>query len=94
MITSAKSRRPRSSDGSAAHGWGSAWPDAAAFLLGLGVAWFAGWDTTDLVWSLWHSSLVVGYAVLVWSVTRPLRRMAMGVAADVGGSVHCRAISV
>jgi hypothetical protein len=74
-----------SSDESAAQRWISAWPDAAAFLIGLGVAWFAGWNTTDLVWSLWLSSLVVGYAVLVWSITRPLRQVASGVAADAGG---------
>lgn len=63
---------------SAERGWGSAWPDATAFLLGLGAAWFLGWNTTDLVWSLWLSSLVVGYAVLVWSITRPLRELVVG----------------
>ena len=52
-------------------GWSSAWPDALAFALGLGVARFAGWTTTDLVWSLWLSSLVVGYAMIVWMVVRP-----------------------
>jgi len=66
-------------------GWGSAWPDASAFLIGLGVAWFLGWKTTDLVWSLWLSSLAVGYAVLVWSITRPLRELVLGMATDRGG---------
>jgi hypothetical protein len=47
------------------------WPDALAFVLGLGVAWWAGWETTDLVWSLWLSSLVVGYAMIVWSIFGP-----------------------
>jgi hypothetical protein len=51
--------------------WSSAWPDALAFGLGLGVAWMAGWTTTDLVWSLWLSSLVVGYATIVWTIVRP-----------------------
>ena len=51
--------------------WFSAWPDALAFVLGLGVAWVAGWTTTDLVWSLWLSSLVVGYAMIVWTIVRP-----------------------
>jgi hypothetical protein len=69
----------------APQGWRTAWPDAVAFLLGLGVAWFAGWNTADLVWSLWLSSLVVGYAVLVWSITRPLREVALGLAGDVAG---------
>ncbi len=65
--------------------WQSAWPDALAFVLGLGVAWFGGWNTTDLVWSLWLSSFVVGYAVLVWSITRPLRGWASGGGGEVVG---------
>ncbi len=36
-------------------------PDVAAFAAGLGVAWALGWTTTDLVWSLWLSSLTLGY---------------------------------
>jgi hypothetical protein len=51
--------------------WASAWPDALAFALGLAVAEFAGWTTTDLVWSLWLSSLVVGYTMIVWTTVRP-----------------------
>lgn len=30
-----------------------------------------GWNTTDLVWSLWLSSLVVGYAMIVWAIFGP-----------------------
>ncbi|MSU71773.1 MAG: hypothetical protein EXS43_05470 [Opitutus sp.] len=52
--------------------WAKAWPDAVAFAGGLAVVWFAGWQTTDLVWSLWLSSLVVGYAVIVWSIFGPM----------------------
>ena len=51
--------------------WSSAWPDALAFVLGLGVAWIAGWTTTDLVWSLWLSSFVVGYATILWTIVLP-----------------------
>jgi hypothetical protein len=51
--------------------WTSAWPDLIAFALGLGVAWAMGWTTTDLVWSLWLSSLVVGYTMIVWSIIQP-----------------------
>lgn len=51
--------------------WYAAWPDALAFALGLGVARMAGWTTSDLVWSLWLSSLVVGYAMIVWMIARP-----------------------
>lgn len=62
--------------------WVKAWPDALAFAGGIGVAWFAGWNTTDLVWSLWLSSLVVGYAMIVWMLTGPLREFAFNAAAD------------
>ncbi len=36
-------------------------PDLVAFAIGIGAAWWTGWDTLTLVWSLWLSSLVVGY---------------------------------
>jgi hypothetical protein len=52
-------------------GWADAWPDALAFAGGLALAWFGHWDTKDLVWSLWLSSLVVGYAMIVWSIFGP-----------------------
>jgi hypothetical protein len=51
--------------------WRSAVPDLVAFALGLGVAWALRWRTTDLIWSLWLSSLVVGYALIVWSLAEP-----------------------
>ena len=52
-------------------GWAQAWPDALAFAGGLAVAWFADWETTDLVWSLWLSSLVVGYTMILWTIFSP-----------------------
>ncbi len=55
-------------DQTPARGWASAWPDALAFVGGLAIAGFAQWDTDDLVWSLWLSSLVVGYAMIVWAI--------------------------
>jgi hypothetical protein len=51
--------------------WASAWPDAVAFGLGLAVARWAGWNTADLIWSLWLSSLVVGYCTIVWMIGQP-----------------------
>jgi hypothetical protein len=54
-----------------ANRWFQAWPDAAAFAGGLALAWNNGWQTTDLVWSLWLSSLVVGYALIVWTIFGP-----------------------
>ena len=67
-------------------GWRSAWPDALAFAVGLGAAWWAGWTTADLVWSLWLSSLVVGYATIVWSIVRPGAELVLA-ARRRGGSV-------
>ena len=51
--------------------WQSAWPDAVAFATVLAVAWWLRASATDLVWSLWLSSLVVGYAIILWSIFRP-----------------------
>jgi hypothetical protein len=63
-------------------GWLAAWPDLLAFAGGLSIAWFFKWNTTDLVWSLWLSSLVVGYASILWMATRPLREFVTNAAAD------------
>jgi len=51
--------------------WREAWPDLLAFAAGLAVAWQLAWETTDLVWSLWLSSLLVGYAMIVWDIFGP-----------------------
>lgn len=51
---------------------GSVWLDAVGFACGLGLAWWRGWKTADLVWSLWLSSLVVGYVLIVWNIAGPL----------------------
>ena len=51
--------------------WVSAWPDALAFSVGLAVAWWARWNAGDLVWSMWLSSLVVGYSLIVWTIAQP-----------------------
>jgi len=62
--------------------WISAWPDLLAFVLGLGLAWWFRWQTTDLVWSLWLSSLCVGFAMIVWQISEPLRALLVGIAGD------------
>lgn len=54
--------------------WAGAWVDGLAFAGGLAVAWLADWQTRDLVWSLWLSSLVVGYAMIIAMVVRGVRR--------------------
>jgi uncharacterized protein DUF6498 len=51
--------------------WLSVLPDALAFALGLAVARWAGWNTGDLIWSLWLSSFVVGYATILWVIGFP-----------------------
>jgi len=64
--------------------WRGAWLDGVAFAGGLALAWFAKWQTTDLVWSLWLSSLVVGYSLIVWNLSAPLRQLALNPAAESG----------
>jgi hypothetical protein len=51
--------------------WSDAWPDLLAFAAGLALAWTSGWNTTDLVWSLWLSSLAVGYVTIVAGALAP-----------------------
>ena len=57
--------------------WLSALPDALAFAVGIAVAWWAGWSAGDLIWSLWLSSLVVGYATIVWTIGQPATALAL-----------------
>lgn len=56
------------------NGW--AWTrtllDLVAFALGLGTAWILQWRTSDLVWSLWLSSLVVGYLTILAYALGPM----------------------
>lgn len=62
--------------------WTGAWLDAVAFAIGLALAWWFRWSTTDLVWSLWLSSLVVGYTLIVWKLSAPLRGLLGKMEAD------------
>jgi hypothetical protein len=39
-------------------------PNLLAFVFGLGLAYFQRWEVTDLVWSLWLGSLVIGYLTI------------------------------
>jgi hypothetical protein len=55
--------------------WRSAWLDLAAFLSVLGLAWWTRARAADLVWSLWLSSLVVGYTIIIWGLFRPVLEM-------------------
>jgi hypothetical protein len=55
--------------------WNSRWPklrwilpDLLAFGLGLAIAWKLHWQTTDLVWSLWLGSLVLGYLTILSTI--------------------------
>lgn len=43
-------------------------PDLLAFAGGLGLAYYLQWETTDLVWSLWLGSLVLGYLTLLSAI--------------------------
>jgi hypothetical protein len=62
--------------------WRSAWPDALALGGCLAMAWWFGWQVRDLVWSLWLSSLLVGYAMIVWKIFGPVLAIWRGAAAD------------
>ena len=57
--------------------WLSSWPDLLAFVIGLAVARWFGWSSGDLVWSLWLSSLVVGYSTIVWMIVQPAVELAL-----------------
>lgn len=72
--------------------WADAWPDALAFAGGLVVAWWAGWSTPDLVWSLWLASLVVGYAMIVWSIFGPTAIFGRAVAGTDAIKVNGKAV--
>jgi hypothetical protein len=43
-------------------------PDVLAFAIGLSSAWILRWDTTDLVWSLWLGSLVLGFVTILSTI--------------------------
>jgi hypothetical protein len=43
-------------------------PDLLAFAVGLAAAYFLKWETTDLVWSLWFCSLMVGYLTILVTI--------------------------
>ena len=71
MTPEATATFPLQAPRTAGKNWLSALPDALAFVLGLAVARWAGWNTGDLIWSLWLSSLVVGYSTIVWIIGQP-----------------------
>ena len=67
--------------------------DLLGFALGLVLAWYFGWQTRDLVWTLWLSSLVLGYATIVLGIVGSARRFAAAgppaaVALAVGGGLY------
>lgn len=43
------------------------------FSFSLAVAYFMGWNNTDLIWSFWITSLVVGYITIFRTTVTPLR---------------------
>jgi hypothetical protein len=57
--------------------WRTAWLDVIAFSAWLTLAWGSNWRTTDLVWSLWLSSLLVGFAMIIWGIFAPIMGLLM-----------------
>ncbi|HEY5551470.1 MAG TPA: DUF6498-containing protein [Opitutaceae bacterium] len=49
--------------------------DLCGFAIGLGLAWTLDWQTRDLVWGLWLSSLVIGYLSIVLGILGGINRM-------------------
>ncbi len=43
-------------------------PDLLAFGFGIGMAYLFHWETRDLVWSLWLSSLTMGYVTILSTI--------------------------
>ena len=60
---------------------------SASTLVLLSLPWWFAWSTTDLVWSLWLSSFVVGYAIIVWGASEPLRAALVDARLDDSGQV-------
>jgi hypothetical protein len=58
-----------------------------SFLVTLMLARLQNWQTTDLVWSLWISSLTLGYAYLLTGIAAKALRGGMGLDASPGGKV-------
>lgn len=46
------------------------------FLFSIAAAYFMGWNNTDLIWSFWITSLVVGYVTIFRTTLAPLRLLA------------------
>ena len=63
--TAEPERGPRTTSQS---GWKAFGPNFLAFVIGLALAYFLDWQLTDLVWTLWLSSLVVGYLTILATV--------------------------
>lgn len=52
--------------------WTTAAPDLLALVYSLVLAWLLKWEVRDLVWSLWLSSLLVGYATILLTIFGPI----------------------
>jgi len=67
--------------------WTAATPDLLALVYSLALAWFLKWEVRDLVWSLWLSSLLVGYATILLSIFGPIARSLRNDTNDVSGAI-------
>ncbi|MEK9135967.1 MAG: DUF6498-containing protein [Bacteroidota bacterium] len=52
--------------------------DVLGFVASLTLTYFFGWSTKDLVWSLWISSLTIGYLYLLLGFAEPVARKGFG----------------
>lgn len=51
---------------------GARWRLLFFFLTSLGAAYFFGWNNTDLIWSFWTTSLIVGNVALLRALVGPV----------------------
>ncbi|KAF1686320.1 hypothetical protein B1992_08845 [Pseudoxanthomonas broegbernensis] len=63
-------------------------PDLLAFAAGIGWAWWNGWDTRTLVWSLWLSSLAVGYVSIVAGILATAGATRQSLRGGLAGGAH------
>ncbi|HEX5791603.1 MAG TPA: DUF6498-containing protein [Luteolibacter sp.] len=48
------------------------WPDVLGFATAVFAVWWLGWQVKDVIWSLWASSLCVGYAYILTMIVMPV----------------------
>lgn len=64
----------RQKDADAPPGRRGFWPDVLGFATAVFAVWWLDWQVKDVIWSLWASSLCVGYAYILTLIVMPVIR--------------------